>query len=293
VQALAAEAIKSGDPAAGERVFRSQLTNCFACHSIGGAGGRVGPDLAPVGTALPIDLVVESVLWPQRQIKEGYTATMVQTRDGEVVQGYRVSEDKTEYVLREPATGKSIHIPAANIKMKRDVGSLMPDGLSDGLTRKELVDLVRFLSELGKPGPWRVSPAPLVRVWETLPAAGGPLAQRPPSTDPSLWTSHFSLTNGELPLSEIAPVGTAMWARFTVEVVKEGRFTLKLNDASGLNLRADGQGIPAHEPLDLSLAVGRHTIAIGINPAARRTSALACEIVPAPGSSGELRLPGN
>jgi len=29
-------------------------------------------------------------------------------------------------------------------------GSLMPAGLADNLTRGELVDLVRFLSELGK-----------------------------------------------------------------------------------------------------------------------------------------------
>jgi hypothetical protein len=119
------------------------------------------------------------------------------------------------------------------------------------------------------------------------------MEQGPPSADALLWTTHFSLTNGELPLSEIAPGGTAMWARFTVDVVKEGRFTLKLNDASGVNLRSNGQAIAAQGPLELNLGTGRHTIVIGINSAGRKTSALACEIVPEPASSGELRLPGN
>ena len=53
--------------------------------------------------------------------------------------------------------------------------SLMPDGLADTLTRGELVDLVRFLSELGKVGPYSLGKAGLfaagkrssrpVRVW--------------------------------------------------------------------------------------------------------------------------------
>ena len=34
---------------------------------------------------------------------------------------------------------------------------MMPAGLADPLTRQELVDLVRFLSELGRPGPYAAS----------------------------------------------------------------------------------------------------------------------------------------
>ena len=44
----------------------------------------------------------------------------------------------------------------------------MPEGLADPLTRGELVDLVRFLSELGKVGPYSVSKARLVRRWQAL-----------------------------------------------------------------------------------------------------------------------------
>jgi putative heme-binding domain-containing protein len=286
VQSLAAEALKSGDPAAGQRVFRSQLTNCLACHAIGGAGGRVGPDLAPVGTALPIDLVVESVLWPQRQIKEGYSATMVQTKDGEVVQGYRASEDKTEFVLRDPATGRVIHIPASNIKAKRDIGSLMPEGLTESLTRKELVDLIRFLSELGKPGPWRVAATPLVRVWEAAPPQA-----RPGEAEP--WVTHYSMTDGSLPLDEIATGGSTGRLRCTVDVVKPGRFTLKINDEEGLALTVDAAPGGVHGGKELPLPAGRHAFAISIDFKVRKTQVLSLQIEPAGGSGGEVRLPGN
>ena len=46
--------------------------------------------------------------------------------------------------------------------------SLMPDGLVDPLTRGEMIDLVRFLSELGKPGPYAPSTARIARRWETV-----------------------------------------------------------------------------------------------------------------------------
>jgi glucose/arabinose dehydrogenase len=99
VKALAAEAATSGDAAAGAAVFKGTVGNCVACHSVASGGinaARIGPDLSPLGTALPPDIVVESVLWPNRQIKEGYNAIVVETKDGDVLQGYRVTEDKAE-----------------------------------------------------------------------------------------------------------------------------------------------------------------------------------------------------
>ncbi|HWE04931.1 MAG TPA: HEAT repeat domain-containing protein [Tepidisphaeraceae bacterium] len=290
VESLAAEATTSGDPAAGERVFRSQMTNCFACHSIGGAGGHVGPDLAPVGTALPIDLVVESVLWPQRQIKEGYGASLVQTKDGDVLQGYRVSEDKSEYILREPATGRLIHIPVSNIKAKRDIGSLMPDGLTDGLTHKELVDLIRFLSELGKPGAYRVPPAPMLRAWETAPASTGSLSETPPS-DPAVWSTRYSQTNGQLPLSEVAPTGSDLWAKCALEVTKSGKFALELNDPAGVRFWIDGKPRALSESAAIEFTAGRHTLTFGIEGKNRKSEELSCQLNPAPNPTGELAAP--
>ncbi len=49
-------------------------------------------------------------------------------------------------------------------------GSLMPAGLTEALTRPELIDLVRFLSQLGKIGPYSVGTERVLRRWQLLEA---------------------------------------------------------------------------------------------------------------------------
>ena len=46
--------------------------------------------------------------------------------------------------------------------------SIMPQGMTQTLRRDELVDLVRFLSELGRPGPYRSRTERFVRSWRKL-----------------------------------------------------------------------------------------------------------------------------
>jgi putative heme-binding domain-containing protein len=150
VKQLAAEARSQGDGKRGRAVFTSKLANCTACHRIGGQGGDVGPDLSSVGTGLTVDLIVESILWPNRQVKEGYMATRVTTVDGRILTGYKVKETPAEIQLRDPATRKVHRIARKDIDGMADAGSLMPEMLAATLTREELRDLVRYLSELGR-----------------------------------------------------------------------------------------------------------------------------------------------
>jgi len=58
VKALGQEALAEGNAARGEQVSRGTITNCVSCHAIGGAGGKVGPDVSAVGTGLPMDIVL-------------------------------------------------------------------------------------------------------------------------------------------------------------------------------------------------------------------------------------------
>jgi putative heme-binding domain-containing protein len=213
VQALISEAKSAGDPAKGEHVFRGRLTNCLSCHAIGGAGGKVGPELGEVGTALPADLLVESVLWPNRQVKENFTATLLQTADGRIVQGYKVREDKEVVVLRDPAADRVETLPRKSIERMKDVGSVMPEGLVRGLTREELRDLLRFLMELGRPGPFAVGHEQVIRAYEV--------------DTPRGWVSKIALVSGVLPLEEI-PLGRA---RFTVSVPAGRQATLSIQGA--------------------------------------------------------------
>ena len=156
VGALANEALTKGDAVNGKKVFQLPLASCTACHAVDGVRGAVtsvkGPNLSAVAAGLPVDLLVESVLWPARQIKEGYAATTVITKDGRVLSGFAHSEDKTVLRVRDLATGKIATVQTAQIKQHIRGGTVMPSGLTTSLTRAELRDLIKYLSTLKTTG---------------------------------------------------------------------------------------------------------------------------------------------
>ena len=180
--------ISQGDPHRGEQLFRSRAANCYACHQVGGVGGIVGPELSAVGTTLPIDRLIQEVLWPQRLVKEGYTLRQIITEDGEVVQGYvRKSRDKNIVLLRPIASHNIVAIRKDVIEHQQDTGSAMPDNIVAALSEQQRLDLLRFLSELGRPGAFSVSSDDVIRRWNVKSSDG--------------WRPRYATVSGKLPAS--------------------------------------------------------------------------------------------
>ncbi len=150
VTALAAEVKSAGNAEKGRAVFQQPLFACTACHQIGGQGGIIGPELDAVGRGVPVELLIEAVVWPGRQIKEGYVATSVTLKDGRRLQGYKVSESGGELQLKDLGSGQVSRLALAEIKEHQESGSLMPEGLIVNMTREELRDLVAYLASLGR-----------------------------------------------------------------------------------------------------------------------------------------------
>jgi putative heme-binding domain-containing protein len=113
----------------------------------------LGPELSAVGAGVPVELLIEAVLWPRRQIKEGYSATMLTTKAGRVIGGYVQREDKQQIVIRDAATGETQVVPVQQVAQRQDAGTLMPPGLTAGLLRSDLRDLIRFLADQKGSGP--------------------------------------------------------------------------------------------------------------------------------------------
>jgi len=149
VSQLLHEAKTRGDARRGASVFMAHQFACVSCHKVGKLGGTVGPELSEVGKCLPPEKLVESVLWPKREVKEGFVAVQVVTADGKTHQGYKEKEDGKRLVLRDPAAGKLITIKKDDIEDRRETGTLMPEGLAEAMTSEQRRDLVRFLLELG------------------------------------------------------------------------------------------------------------------------------------------------
>ena len=100
-------------------------------------------------------------------MKENYHAVVAATTDGKVYTGIKLRQTETELVLRD-SEDHEIAIPLKSIEEQGNAGSLMPAGLTESLTRPELIDLVRFLSELGKIGRFSVGTDRVFRTWKVL-----------------------------------------------------------------------------------------------------------------------------
>ena len=152
VAALEKEALAEGNAARGQKLFELPLLSCTSCHAVDGIKGASsavkGPNLSALAAGVPVNIIIESVLWPDRQIKEGYLATTVVTKDGKVLSGLVHSEDKKNLRLLDLASGKITTVQAGAILRRTKGGTVMPPGLTASLTRIELRDLVKYLSTL-------------------------------------------------------------------------------------------------------------------------------------------------
>ncbi len=150
VSSLVSAAMEKGSASRGVRLSAP----CLACHRIGDAGSIIGPELTTLGTTLSPERITEELLWPSRQVKEGYTLVQVLTTEGDVIEGYerrtKASEQSGDLILRELATESLIRVRRDEVELASELGSAMPPGLTAALTREELLDLIRYLSELGR-----------------------------------------------------------------------------------------------------------------------------------------------
>ena len=279
-----AQSSKEGDAARGELIYRRAQLGCMACHSIGGVGGKVGPDMTSIGASAQVDYLVESVFFPNRKIKEGYHAVVVQTKDGEEYSGILVRENTTELVLRD-ASGKELSLPKSKIESRTLGGSLMPAGLIDQLSSAERNDLFKFLSELGKPGPFDASRGNVARAWKVFP---GTIASeqfgeaRFASADFTIpgWIKTSSLVNGRLLSQDLqlqvdtygqrVPQGLYAATRFQTGKAGPVRLSMDLpvKSLSSAKVWIDGSpfaqppGLAPFETIITSLPAGIHTLVI-------------------------------
>jgi putative membrane-bound dehydrogenase-like protein len=120
---------------------------CMSCHRLEGIGGNVGPDLTRIWETHSLEKVMEAMLDPSKEIKEGYQSYSAVTKDGKVHLGLKIAHTVDELTLKD-ALGKEIKIPAANLdELIPAKKSLMPDDVVRHLGYTEFLDLVAFLRD--------------------------------------------------------------------------------------------------------------------------------------------------
>jgi len=279
MSAMMAKVKSQGDPARGEQVFRRQQLLCFTCHAIGGAGGALGPDIVSLGAAAPVDYIVESMLEPSKKIKEGFNMTLVTMKDGQVMAGMIAQDGPDAIVLRD--AGNNLHkLTKANIA-KRETSpiSMMPPGMTATLREDEFVDLVRFLSELGKEGDYKIKPNRFIRTWRAMGAmeqadidhvrhTGLQALNERSHAYP--WLPAYSAVNGAFPLGELtAPVKMYPWfpkiLQCDLQMDTAGKVKLKLSASKNvIVLVGDKVLLEVSDELILDLPAGRSTVSFVI-----------------------------
>lgn len=300
VQQLVNEVRSTGNPQRGELIYRRPALQCSKCHAIAGSGGIVGPEMNSIGASAQVDYLVESLIAPNKKVKENYHSRVVQTVDGLQYSGVPIREDEKEIVLRT-AEGKVITIPAADIEAKKDGRSLMPEGLVDPLTRKELVDLVAFLSKLGRVGEFAIGKQQYARNWQSLTwTADAHRALNRTSFDtaatdnPALvWRDEYALVNGSVdvrsnPQFQIhARSPQTSFLKTDLIVDKAGKVVMEFAAIDGISIWINGKPRKIEKRMVLDLPKGTTQINLSVNREIR--SHLRLELVAAESTSAKFK----
>ncbi|MCB1092079.1 MAG: hypothetical protein KDL87_11140, partial [Verrucomicrobiae bacterium] len=202
-------------------------------------------------------------------------------KKGDNFAGAIAREDSNEIVIRD-AAGVEHRVPKAEIASNQvSPVSLMPPGLTLQLREDEFVDLVRFLSELGKEGAFKTPANRYVRQWQVLLPHErtrddiGHYGEKIFAEDfPGYqWSALYARVNGTLPTGEMPQVvgrGSNRFGvgRFFVDANQGGKFPLKISGKlkdlqlylgeERVELPADGD----EASVELSLKPGRHRITV-------------------------------
>jgi putative heme-binding domain-containing protein len=143
-------AANPGDPAHGREIFE-ETVRCNVCHALYGKGGQIGPDLGGVGAKYARSTLIESVLYPSKQILDGYRSTLLTMKNGDVLMGFVRDEKPAELVLLDAAAQRHPLHKDQIAKREESNISLMPEGLQTAMTLTDFADLIGFLESLKEP----------------------------------------------------------------------------------------------------------------------------------------------
>jgi putative heme-binding domain-containing protein len=133
----------AGVPERGQAVFAK--ASCVHCHS---GTQALGPDLAGVTNRFSRPDLVTAILQPSKDVPARYQTTIVETKAGKTHQGI-VIYDAVDSLLLQTGPATTVRLDGADIASRHiSAQSLMPAGLLDPLSDREIADLFAFLRSL-------------------------------------------------------------------------------------------------------------------------------------------------
>ena len=142
------ECLSGGNADDGRKIFvERQDVFCLRCHKINGEGGEAGPDLTGIASRHPREYILESIVYPNKQIAAGFESLLLTMKNGTVYAGIFKGETEAEVEINSPEDGP-LKVKKADIKSRERGPSAMPEELRQVLSKRDLRDLVEFLGSL-------------------------------------------------------------------------------------------------------------------------------------------------
>jgi putative membrane-bound dehydrogenase-like protein len=131
---------KPADVHLGRAVYQK---TCAQCHTLFGAGGKVGPDITG-SNRTDLGYLMENIIDPSAVIPKEYAMTVIHMKSGRTYSG--IVKDETPKVLTVVMPTESVTLAVADIE-KREPSplSMMPEDIITKLKDEEVVALVAYL----------------------------------------------------------------------------------------------------------------------------------------------------
>ncbi len=135
------------DAKRGEQMFAAAM--CNRCHQVSGQGGRVGPDLSGATRRFSPKDLLEAIIEPSKTIPQEFQAVQIVTDDGKIVVGQVINYGAGGMSVRtnQMEPWKLTKINDASVEqISPSSTSLMPAGLLNVLSKREIFDLLGWLA---------------------------------------------------------------------------------------------------------------------------------------------------
>jgi putative heme-binding domain-containing protein len=141
-----ATTIARGDPARGRSVYETK-GQCATCHRVDGRGPRTAPDLTEIGTIRPAGELLEKLVDPSTNIRQGNRYVEAVTKRGDKIAGRLLNQDTFTVQLLD-ANERLVSLSRADLKDFTYLKNSPMPSYRDKLTPGELDDLVAYLVSL-------------------------------------------------------------------------------------------------------------------------------------------------
>ena len=136
-----------GNAEDGKKIFTA---TCNVCHQVNNIGYDFGPKLSEIGSKLPKEALLESIVHPSAGIGFGYEGWELKMKDGSTLSGIIASKTETDIDIKFPGGAHKQLKTSDVLALTQMKQSMMTEGLYSNMLTQELANLLEYLSGLKK-----------------------------------------------------------------------------------------------------------------------------------------------